>query len=84
MRRVYLDHAATEPPVKNTCWLANCSAGTPRRLRPVIESALLAMLAGLGLSSVFLVVLRLENMRTVRLIKMFANEVVYSESEAEF
>ncbi len=42
----------TEPPVKSTCWLANSSAGAPRRLRPVIETALLPMLAGAGLSSV--------------------------------
>ena len=72
---------ATEPPVKSTCWLGNISAGAPQRIRPVIETALLPMLAGMGLSSVFLDVLRRENMRTVRLIKMFNNEVVYSESE---
>lgn len=72
---------ATEPPVKSTCWLANCSAGAPLRLRPVIETALLPMLAGAGLSSVFLDVLRKENRRVARLIKIFNNEVVYSDGE---
>ncbi len=74
---------ATEPPLKSICWLANCSAGAPQRLRPVIETALLPMLAGAGLSSVFLNVLRRENMRTERLIKVFKNEAVYSDSESE-
>lgn len=36
---------ATEPAAKNTCWLANSSASAPRRLYPVIETALLPMLA---------------------------------------
>lgn len=73
----------TEPPVKSTCWLANCSAGAPHRLRPPIETTLLPMLAGVGLSSVFLDVLRPDNRRAVRLIKIFTNELVYSDSEAE-
>jgi cobalamin-dependent methionine synthase I len=74
---------ATEPPVKSTCWLANCSAGAPKRLRPAIETTLLPMLASAGLSSVFLDVLPRENRRTVRMIKIFNNEVIYSDSEAE-
>jgi cobalamin-dependent methionine synthase I len=74
---------ATEPPVRSTCWLANCSAGAPRRLRSAIETTLLPMLAGVGLSSIFMDVLRRENRRAVRLIKIFNNEVVYSDSEVE-
>ena len=74
---------ATEQPVKSTCWLGNISAGAPWQMHPVIETALLPMLAGLGLSSVFLDVLRWENMRAVRLMKIFNNEVVYSDSEIE-
>ena len=74
---------ATDPPVKSTCWLANSSAGAPRRLRPLIEVMLLPMLAGAGLSSVFLDVLRRDNRRAARLIKIFTNEVVYSDSEVE-
>ncbi len=73
----------TDPPVKSTCWLTNCSAGAPRRLRPIIETTLLPMLAGVGLSSVFLDVLRQENRQVVRLVRMFKNEVVYSDSELE-
>jgi hypothetical protein len=74
---------ATEPLVKSTCWLANCSAGAPHRLRPVIETALLPMLAGAGLYSVFLDILRKENRQAARLVKIFNNEVVYSDSELE-
>jgi len=74
---------AIESPVRSTCWLANSSAGAPNRLRPTIEAALLPMLAGTGLSSVFLDVLRKENRRTGRLIKIFNNETVYSDSEVE-
>ena len=72
-----------EPPVRSTCWIANSSAGAPRPLRPVIEMALLPMLAGLGLSSVFMDVLRRDNMRTARLIKIFNDESVYSEGDIE-
>ncbi len=75
--------SVTEPSVKSTCWLVNSSAGAPRRLRPVIESALLPMLAGAGLSSVFLDALQQKNRRTVRLIKIFNNEVIYSDSDVE-
>jgi cobalamin-dependent methionine synthase I len=69
-----------DPPVKSICWIANASAGAPGRLRSVIETALLPMLAGLGLSCVFLDVLKRQNVRTVRLIKIFDNEVIYSHS----
>ncbi len=73
----------SEPAVKSTCWLANCSAGAPPRSRPVIETALLSMLAGAGLSSVFLNVLRPQNRRIARLIKIFNNELIYSDGELE-
>jgi cobalamin-dependent methionine synthase I len=74
---------ATDPPVGSTCWLANSSTGAPRRLRPAIETALLPMLAGSGLSSVFLNVLQRLNRRTVRLIGIFNNQMIYSDSEIE-
>ncbi len=72
---------ATEPAVRSTCWLANSSAGAPWRLRPAIETTLLPMLAGAGLSSVFLDVLKRENRRTIRLMEIFNNETVYAESD---
>jgi hypothetical protein len=74
---------AFEPPVRSTCWIANSSAGVPRRLRPVIETTLLPVLAGLGLSSVFLDVLRRENMRTLNLLKIFDNESIYAQNDIE-
>jgi 5-methyltetrahydrofolate--homocysteine methyltransferase len=72
-----------EPPVKSTCWIGNIAAGSPGRLRPVIETTLLAMLSGVGLSSVFLDVLSRENMRAVRLIRILNNETVYSDGDVE-
>jgi cobalamin-dependent methionine synthase I len=74
---------ATDPPVRSTCWLANSSTGAPRRLRAAIETALLPMLAGTGLSSVFLNVLQRLNRRAARLVSIFNNEVIYSDSEIE-
>jgi 5-methyltetrahydrofolate corrinoid/iron sulfur protein methyltransferase len=68
-----------EPPVRTTCWIANGSAGAPAGLRPVIDSALLAMLSGAGLSSVFLDVLNPENRRTLRLLRIFRNEEIYAD-----
>ena len=72
-----------DPPVRSTCWLGNISAGAPDRLRPVIETTLLAMFSALGLSCAFLDVLSRENMQTVRLIKILRNEVIYSDSDVE-
>ena len=69
-----------EPAVRSTCWLSNASTGAPARLRTAIEITLLPLLAGLGLSSVFVDVLKPEIARTLRLIKVFDNELVYAES----
>ncbi|OGO38323.1 MAG: hypothetical protein A2147_02705 [Chloroflexi bacterium RBG_16_57_8] len=74
---------ATDPEVRSTCWLANSSTGAPRRRRSIIETSLLPMLAGAGLSSVFLDVLRSENRRAARLVKIFKNELVYSDGDIE-
>lgn len=74
---------ATDPPAASTCWLGNISAGSPRRLRPDIESALLPFLAGAGLSSVFMDVLRRDNLRALRLVQMFSNTRVYADTEVE-
>ena len=74
---------ATDPPVRSTCWLANSSTGAPRRLRPAIETTLLPMLAGTGLSSVFMNVLSRLNKRAARLVSIFSNQVIYSDGEIE-
>jgi cobalamin-dependent methionine synthase I len=74
---------AFEPEVRTTCWLANCSAGAPVRMRRTIDTTLLPMLAGGGLSSVFLDVLRPDNRRTVSLVNIFTGQTVYSDSELE-
>ncbi|MBI4285402.1 MAG: dihydropteroate synthase [Chloroflexi bacterium] len=69
-----------DPQVRSTCWLGNASAGAALQLRPVIETTLLAVFAGLGLSSVFLDVLSPENVRTLRLLQIINNEMVYADS----
>jgi 5-methyltetrahydrofolate corrinoid/iron sulfur protein methyltransferase len=74
---------AFDPPMRSTCWIGNASAGAPRRLRRTINTALLAMLAGAGLSSAFVDALDRETMRTVRLVRIFRNEVIYSDGEIE-
>jgi hypothetical protein len=68
-----------DPQVRTTCWIDNSSAGVTARLRQVIEIPLLAMFFGLGLSSVFLDILRPENKRAVHLLKIFRNEEVYAD-----
>lgn len=72
-----------EPPLQTTCWIGNASSSLPRRLRLAINSALLAMLAGLGLSSAFINVLERETMRTVRMIKIMKGDLLYADREIE-
>lgn len=67
--------------IRTTAWVSNGSAGVPAKLRPVIDTTLLAIFSGGGLSSVFLDVLGKENMRTVRLLKILQNESVYAEAD---
>ena len=65
--------------IKTTCWISNISSGAPIRLIPDIEGTLLAMLAGLGLNSVFLNILERRNKQTLHLIKIFNNETIYAD-----
>lgn len=74
---------AVEPPVRSTCWLTNSSAGAPADRRPTIEASLLPMMAGAGLSSVFLDILHTEVRRAARLVRIFNDELVYSHSELD-
>lgn len=74
---------ASDPAVKSTCWIGNTSAGAPTRLRSAINTAVLAVLSGLGLSCAFLNVLKVENMRMVRLIRILRNQAMYSERDLE-
>lgn len=74
---------AFDPPIRTTCWISNVSAGVPRRLRPVVDNAFLAMLAGAGLSSAFVDVLSRDTMRTIRMIRILRNEVIYSDRDVE-
>jgi 5-methyltetrahydrofolate--homocysteine methyltransferase len=74
---------AVDPPVRSTCWLASSSSGAPATKRPVIETAVLHTLAGAGISSVFMDVLRRENRMAVRLARIFQDELVYSDGDIE-
>jgi 5-methyltetrahydrofolate corrinoid/iron sulfur protein methyltransferase len=75
--------AAFSPPIKSTCWIGNSSSGAAAGLRPVIETHLLMLLAGLGLSSVFVDMFRPEIARALRLIKIFKNETIYADGLVE-
>ncbi|MBI2906846.1 MAG: dihydropteroate synthase [Chloroflexi bacterium] len=74
---------AFDPPVRSVCWIGNISAGVPSRLRPALDSAALAMLSGVGLASASLDVLRRENRRMVRLVKILKNEAIYADRDIE-
>ena len=68
------------PPVRNTCWLGNASAGIPSSLKPAVETSLLSLLRGVGLQTVFSDVLGIDIMRSVRLLKVFTGQTVYSDA----
>lgn len=74
---------AFEPATRSTCFLTNVSAGAPRRLRSPLNNAFLALLAGAGLDSAFIDAQDREVMRTVRLIKIFRNQLIYAEGEVD-
>ena len=72
-----------DPPIRTTAWINNVSAGAPRRLRPVINNTFLALLSGVGLSSVFVDALDRGTMRTVRLIRILRDDAIYSDRDVE-
>jgi cobalamin-dependent methionine synthase I len=72
-----------DPVVQTTCGLSNTSNGAPDELRGVIEQAFVPMLAACGMTSAIVNAKDKELMRTIRLIKDFKNEALYSVSDAE-
>ncbi|RJQ42361.1 MAG: dihydropteroate synthase DHPS [Gaiellales bacterium] len=72
-----------DPNVQTTCGLSNTSNGAPDELRGVIEQAFVPMLAACGMTSAIVNAKDKELMRTIRLIKDFKNEALYSVSDAE-
>lgn len=74
---------AFDPEIRTTCWVNNISAGASRNTRPFINSAFLAVLSGLGLSSAFMDVLDPQIARMSRLLRIFRNELIYSEAELD-
>ncbi len=72
---------ATDPPASSVCYLGNISFGVQTHLRHHVEATALPMLAAVGLKSVFMNVLRRQNMRTVRLVSMLNNGRVYLDGD---
>lgn len=72
-----------DPPVRTICGLSNISNGAPEPTRPAINNVFLAMLSGVGLTSVIGNALDGEFMRTVRLVRALNDESLYSMSDAE-
>lgn len=71
------------PPVRSICGVSNISNGAPGDLLSAINGVFLAMLAGVGLDVAILNVLDPEAMRSVRLIRAFREQSMYSVSDAE-
>lgn len=74
---------AFEPEIRTTCWVNNISAGASRNSRPFINGAFLAMLSGLGISFVFLDVLDPSMAKMTRLLRIFNDELIFSETELD-
>lgn len=72
-----------DPPVKTTCGLSNISSGLATDLRSGVNCVYMAMLAALGLSSAIVDVLDPNMRRTLRLVRAFRNESLFSASDAE-
>ncbi|MBI2858787.1 MAG: dihydropteroate synthase [Chloroflexi bacterium] len=74
---------AFEPAIRTTCWVENVSSGASKKLRPFINCGFLGLLSGLGVSSVFMDVLEPQAARTMRLMRIFCNELIFSEAELD-
>ncbi len=72
---------AFDPPVRTTCWIHNISAGIPEHLRPGVDNTFLAVMGGVGLSSAFVDVLNPDIMKTVGILRILRNEVIYARHE---
>lgn len=78
-----LQDAFDDDSLRSTCWLHNSSAGASEAIRTRIEMALLPMLVGAGLSTVFMDVLKPDYVRLLRMMKIFNNETLYADAEIE-
>ena len=76
-------HQMFDPPVRSICGVSNVSNGAPGDLRSAINRVFLAMLGGAGLDVAILDVSDAEVMRSVRLIRAFRKQSMYSVSDAE-
>ncbi len=72
-----------DPPVKTVCWVNNISSTIAKRLRTPMNTAFLSMLAGAGLSCAFVNALDRNAMRTIRLIRVLRDGLIYTDKDME-
>lgn len=70
-----------DPPVKTVSWISNVSTGTPKKLKPLVNSAFLTYLCGAGLDAAIIDVLDPYTKKFVYLIKSFRDEMVFSPAD---
>ena len=69
--------------LKSTGGLSNNSNGAPKHVRPIMDSALLAMCMMQGLTSAIVNPCDLRLMETIKSCDIFKNHVLYSDSYLE-
>lgn len=70
-----------EPPINTVAWISNISTGTPKELRPRLNSSFLIYLAGAGLDAALVNVLDPEVKKAVYLVKSFRDEIIFSPAD---
>ena len=73
----------TEAGLRTTCGLSNASCGMPAAVRPVLDSAMLAMAMGMGLSSAILNPCEKRVMETVKSCGIIRGETLYADAYLE-
>ena len=64
----------------STCGLSNVSNGAPKAVRPVLDSAMIAMAMGAGLTSAIMNPCDLRMMETIKSCDIILNNVLYADS----
>ena len=67
----------------STCGLSNCSNGMPKDVRPIMDSAMVAMAMQMGLTSAIANPCDLRFMETVKSCDVIRNETLYADSYLE-
>ena len=67
----------------STCGLSNCSNGMPKEIRPIMDSAMMAMAMQMGLTSAIINPCDKRMMETIRSCDVIRNETLYADSYLE-